>query len=218
MIEQRKKRKKIFYVPGMISLVFIPLICMVYFYKTDAFVNKGCIGVWFPSDSLATQKFLSLERKYKVYDFNSSEIEESTNLNNLQSELRKLNRENDTIKGIQIHLGNKMNYQVYVRILDILLIEGMPNYLQYNNDFFVLMIPKPKPDKSLKKFKVFVCGSGSLNVGANDWLKEEQEARRKYVLSLVRKYWILFLGYFGLVLINIFALVKFNKNRNYNQK
>ncbi|MNS22533.1 hypothetical protein D3C86_748560 [compost metagenome] len=216
MIEKRKKRKKIFYVPGMISLVLIPLICMVYFCTTDAFVEKGCIDVSFPSDSLMIKQFLSVERKYKVYSFNSSEISESADLSNLQLGLRKMKRENDTINGIKIHLGNNMDYEVYVRILDILSIEQMPNYLQYNDDFFVLMMPKPRTDKSLKKVKFFVCGS--TDVTAYNWLKEKQEAERKYVLSLYRKNWILFLSYFGLVLLNIFVLVKFNKNKKYNQK
>ncbi|KFF05028.1 hypothetical protein [Flavobacterium reichenbachii] len=207
----KQKRKRIFYVPGMISLVLIPIVFLIYFYKTDAFINEGSIDFQFPSDSLMIEKFLSIKRKYKVYSFNNSEIIESENLNNLHSAIRKLNRENDTINGIQIHLGSKMKYEVYVKILDLVLVEKMPFFLQHHNDFFILMMPKPKPNKSLKSINFIICGYGDAN--KDIWLEEAKEAERKYVLSLYKKNWILFMGYLGLVLLNIFVLVKFNKTR-----
>lgn len=210
-MNERLKRKKIFYVPGMISLVFIPLFCLYHFYKVDVFKVEGCMSIYFPEDSLSIKKFLSVKRKYKVYSFNNSEIVESKNLNNLHSALRKLNRENDTINGVQIHLGRKMKYEIYIKILDILAIEKMPFYLQVKDDFFVLMMPKPRQNKSLKPLKFFICGYGDAN--KDIWLEEAKERERKYVLSLYRKNWILFLGYFGLVLLNILVLVKFNKNK-----
>ncbi|MCP2029462.1 hypothetical protein L1276_004649 [Flavobacterium sp. HSC-32F16] len=212
---KREKRKKIFYVPGMISLVLIPLVCFYHFYKVDAFKDERCIDINIPSDSIEIKNFLSLKRDYQVFNFQNSLDLERNNLNKLQFALRNLNRTNDTIKGIQIHLGKKMKYEVYIRILDIFIIEKMLLYTQYKDDFFVVMLPKPKPSNA-EKIVPIVCGYWEAN--KDYFLEEERKAKLKYIISLYEKYWIVFLGYFGIVLINIFALVKFNKNQNYNQK
>jgi len=211
MIEKREKRKKIFYVPGIISLVFIPLLCLASWYRSDVFKGESSIDLYFPEDSIIKKDLLSFKRNYKIFNFNSTERLESKNLENLQIVLRKLNRENDTINGVQIHLGNKMAYEVYVRILDILAIEQMPAYGQYKNDFFVLMLPKPKVDKSIGKIIPITCGYWEAN--KEYILKERREKQFQYVLALYKKHWYLFLAYLGIVVLNIFTLVKFNKTR-----
>lgn len=211
MINKREKRKRIFYVPGIISLVFIPLLCLYSWYKKDVFKSEGCIDIYFPEKSFTESNLESIKRNYQVFNFNSSEILESKDLKNLQAVLRKMNRENDTINGVQIHLGNKMAYEVYVRILDILAIEQMPTYQQYNNDFFVLMLPKPKADKNLREITPITCGYWEAN--KEFILKERKEKQFQYVLALYKKYWYLFLAYLGIVVLNIFTLVKFNKTK-----
>ena len=52
MIKKREKRRRIFYVPGMISLIFIPLFCFYHFYTTDAFKVEKSMIVYFPLDSI----------------------------------------------------------------------------------------------------------------------------------------------------------------------
>ncbi|WP_433779068.1 hypothetical protein [Flavobacterium anhuiense] len=216
MTEKREKRKKIFYVPGMISLVLIPLFCICYFYKTNAFKDERCIDIYFPEDSIIQNKFLPLKRNYKIFRLNNLEIENKVSLNKLQFSLRELKRKNDTINGIRIHLGNKMSYEFYIKVLDILFVEKIENYIQYKNDFLVLVLPKPKLKKESKEIISLNCGFWEAN--KDYFIKQEKERKFNYVFELYKKYWILFLGYFGIVLLNIFTLVKFNKNKNYNQK
>ena len=158
MINKREKRKRIFYVPGIISLFFIPVFCLVFWYKAGVFKKESCIDIAFPGESLTNRNLLPFKRNYQFFNFNNTEKVELENLKKLQIVLRELNRENDTINGVQIHLGNKVAYEVYVRILDILAIEQMPNYEQYNNDFFVLMLPKPKIDKNVREITPLTCG------------------------------------------------------------
>jgi len=210
MIEKREKRKKIFYVPGMISLVLIPVFCFYHFYKVDAFKVESCVDISFP-DSIQKKAFLQIKRNYQVFNLNSSEDLEKEKLDDLQLALRKINRKNDTINGIQIHLGDKMQYEVYIRVLDILAIEQMPLYIQNDNDFFVLMMPKPKVKKYSRVIILYKCGYWEAN--KDFFMEKERKRQLEYNLSLYKKNWVLFLTYFGLVLLNIFALVKFNKSR-----
>ncbi|WP_264534883.1 hypothetical protein [Flavobacterium sp. N1736] len=211
MIKKQEKRNKIFYVPGMISLIFIPLFCFYHFYKVDAFKEQRSIDFYFPDDSIMKQQLLIFKRNNQVFNFNNSEIVEKQNFENLRLALRKLKRENDTLNGIKIHLGNKMTYEVYIRLLDIFIIEKIPNYVQYKNDFFVLMLPKPKQNKNMPKIIPITCGYWEAN--KDYFLKIERDKQFAYVLNLYRKYWVIFLGYLGIVIINIFALVNVNKNK-----
>ncbi|TPG37829.1 hypothetical protein [Flavobacterium pectinovorum] len=210
MIEKREKRKKIFYVPGMISLVFIPLFCFYHFYKTDAFKVYRSVDLSFP-DSIQKKGFLAIKRNYQLFYLNRSEDSEKKELNELQLALRKIKQKNDTINGIQIHLGNKMQYEVYVRVLDILAIEQMPFFIQNDNDFLVLIMPKPKSRNHFREIVPFQCGYWEAN--KDFFLEEERKRQFEYYLSLYKKNWVLLLAYFGLVFLNIFALVKFNKSR-----
>ncbi|MFD1601828.1 hypothetical protein ACFSC2_03650 [Flavobacterium artemisiae] len=142
---------------------------------------------------------------------------ENKKINDLQFALRKLNRVNDTVNGIQIHLGKKMKYEVYVKVLEVLELEKMPYYMQYKDDFFVLMMPKPK---NKPKLMTIVCGSGFLagDVDQEYFLEQERKAKLEQIIALFKKNWILFAGYLGLAILNILVLVKFNKKQNYNQK
>lgn len=214
MIKERTKRKRIFYVPGMISLVLIPLFCFYHFYKVNAFRIEGVIKFYSPSDSAMTEKFLAIKRNYRIIDFNNSLDVEHKKINNLQFALRKLNKENDTVNGIKIHFDKKAKYEVYVKVLEILELEKMPYYMQYKDDFLVLMMPESKKSK----VRSFVCGLQYLYMSEEDLLEEERKKQFENIIALFKNNLILFLGYLGIVLINIFALVKFNKKENYNQK
>ena len=114
-MKERLKRKRIFYVPGMISLILIPLFCFYHFYKVNAFKVEGIISFYNVSDSTMIEKFLSIKRNYRVINFNNSLDFERKKINDLQFALRKLNRENDTINGIKIHLGKKRNMKFMSR-------------------------------------------------------------------------------------------------------
>lgn len=210
MIEKREKRKNIFYVPGMISLVFIPLFCFYHFYKVDAFKVYGAVDLSFP-DSIQKKGFLAIKRSYQLFNLNSTEDLEEKKLNELQLALREIKEKNDTINGIQIHLGNKMRYEVYVRVLDILAIEQMPFFIQNDNDFLVLMMPKPKVQKYSREIIPYKCGYWEAN--KDFFMENERKRQLEYNLSLYKKNWVLLLAFLGLVFLNIFSLVKFNKSR-----
>ena len=108
-----KKHKRIFYRPGMISLMLIPLLCLCFFYKNDSFKIYGGLNVDLVPDkeNFDKYKFPTL-RKYRVFNFNGSESTEKQKLNELKFFLRKLVLEKDTIIGIRAHFGTKTNFDV----------------------------------------------------------------------------------------------------------
>lgn len=214
-----KNHKRIFYRPGMISLVFIPLLCLYYFYKNDVFKEFRCFQVigFVEKDKFINEYKIPTLRKYKELNFNNSLVFENGILNKLQADLRQLKKKNDTINGIKIHFGKKTDYAVFVKVLDLFAIEDIPTYFIYKDDIWVLVPPTRKLNVGKinnKPIQMYICISGRMS--KEDKLRQkEQIEREKFQLrvSFFKKHWMLFLAYFGIVLLNIFALIKFNKNQ-----
>ncbi|MCI9844060.1 hypothetical protein [Flavobacterium pectinovorum] len=211
---ERKKRKKIFYVPGMISLVLIPFFCFYYFYKTDAFKVEGCMAISVSTkEEFENYKVKSL-RKYKDFDFKQDKTEA---LKELRFFVRDLLQKYDTINGAKIHFDSKTDYNTYIGVINIIYEEKAQLWIHYKDDIYVLSSAKPKPDRTdLETIKYHSCRYYEEN--KLYFLEQERERQFQFIVSLYKKYWIIFLGYFGIVLLNLFRLVKFNKNQNYNQK
>ena len=210
MIEERKKRKKILYVPGMISLVLIPFFCFYHFYKTDAFKVEGCLAISVSTkEEFQNYKIKSL-RKYKNFSFKQDKSEE---LKELRFFVRDIVKKYDTINGAKIHFDSKTDYNTFISVINVISEEKVPLWAHYKDDIYVLSSPKPT---NLKTIEYSTCGYYEAN--KSYFLEMERERQFQYIVSLYKKYRIIFLGYFGILLLNIFVLVKFNKNQNYNQK
>ena len=221
MIEKREKRKKIFYVPGMISLVLVPLFCLYHFYKVDAFRVYHCIDLGIPvGNEFEDYKFATL-RKYKVFSFDGSNSE-NVKLKEMRLYLRKLRTEKDTINGIRMHFGSRSHYQTFITALDILFEENAPTWITNKNDIYILGSSNTfKKVKDTIEYRVMNCGTGELmrqQAYLEQKNKKEEEAHVFQVSFFAEKWQLIFCGYFPLVLINLFALVKFNKTQKYNQK
>jgi biopolymer transport protein ExbD len=211
--EERIKRKKIFYVPGMISLVLIPLAFIIYFNITDPFAPEAGLEVSFRNhESFFTNKIECL-RKYKVFSFDNSIDHHRNKLNDLRFSLKKLKKNNDEINGIRVHFGKKMSYEVFVEVIDMLYVEGVSTWMLYNDDVWIFVLPKNPnikvntviKEQYVKKY----CGCVVIPE------REEEKRKENHIRTLLiyEKSWVLLPGFLGLVLINIFTLVKFNKNK-----
>jgi len=201
MIEKREKRKKIFYVPGMISLVFIPLFCLIYFYRTDTFKVYGALEFGLVPDKQTFEKYkVPVLRNYTTFNFEKNRSLEVKKLNQLKKFLKELVRTSDTINGAKIHFGPKTDYNTFVNVIEILRIQKVPTWAPYKDDIFALA------NKKIKNTRSFICGTRSIIV-------EEEREFTWLQLNFFKNHWILFIGYLSIVALNIFALVKFNKNR-----
>jgi len=210
MIEKRKKRKKIFYVPGMISLVFIPFFCFYHFYKVDAFKVYGGIEIYVADKELFTEYKIATLRKYEIFDFNGSLSDEKQKLNEMKFYLKKLVINKDTINGIVTHFGPKANYDVYVSVVDILKTEKAPSFAPYKDDIYILASTnKSKKNKKSENDHMMTCIPVVMFV--DDYAEME---KKLFQFSFFKQKMIFVsFGYFALLFLNIFALVKFNKNK-----
>jgi hypothetical protein len=254
-----KKHRKIFYVPGMISLVVLPILFLWFLYFSNSFKEYSCIELGLADkksyyEILNEFDFPNL-RNYKIFVFNNTLEKEKNNLINFQKSLKIQNKFKDTINGIKLQFGKKMTYEVYIRILDILQSEKTPTYIEYQNYLWILNgnQRKEKANQREKEHIIVNCGTSfythleTLKIEAEEKEKanqrekehiivncgtsfythletlkieaeEKEKEKNELLLSFYKKVWFLYLAYLGIIILNIFVLLKFNRNRKYNQK
>ena len=226
-----KKHRKIFYVPGMISLVLLPLLMLYFFSSNKSFVKETAMVLGLPNKEEIPQMLQNVpcitQRNFKEFKLNGTLETEKDNLQKFQSDLKKLNKIHDTVNGIKLHFGKQMKYEVFIRVLDILTIENTPTYIPIKND---LLIVNGAPSDIKKANEIWEKEHGKhtkLFCGTQDAMNRQKEfdelnqkliANEEFQKSFFNNHWYLFLAYFGIVLLNLFVLIKFNRNRIYNQK
>jgi hypothetical protein len=219
-----KKHRKIFYVPGMISLMVLPILFVVYISQNKFFDEEYCIGLGLADAAsmkeLRKEYGFPFQRNYKIFDFNGTLESNQVTLHKFQLALRHQNKNRDTINGLKLLLGKKMNYDVYIRILDILTLENTPTYMDYNNVIWVVNgdEKKKKIDDTLNY--TMNCGTPYYTFLETQQLLNEEKERKKRIFmdSYSKGKWFLFVLFFGLVILNIFTLIKFNTITKYVQK
>lgn len=171
-----------------------------------------------------------LNRSYKDFVFNGSLEEDKNILTAFQKSLRHQNTVKDTVNGIKIHFGRQMKYEVFIRILDILVEEDTPTYIPYKNQMLVVIGSKSDGEWQRKKLekelgvrfseKPMSCGNPAYQAEQRALERENRERMEmeNFRESYFKDHRYLFLAYFGLALLNIYMLIKFNRNRIYIQK
>lgn len=213
-----KKHRKIFYVPGMISLVVLPLLCFWFIFSNGFLKEYKSFDYGIDeeySKKIIKEKPKLILRNNSTYVFNSSIEKEQNKLNSFQLAIRKLHQSNDSINGIKVHFGKHMNYEVFIRVLDIQAIEKTNTYYQIDDDLYVLGNVKEKNTK-VSDIEFPKCGY----YDANKDFFAEQKTKANWLLLIkhLKQYKIVLFAFTGIIILNIFVLLKFNRNRKYNQK
>jgi len=140
-------RKTIIYPPGIISLIFLPLFCLVYLKQNKAFVHYSAmdIAVWSPDWNSRLPKRLQRDfppvRNYLRINLDGNEISDNARLDFAHLEIRKMLASGDTERGIDFHFGNTAKYQAFITALDICQTENAGTYIPYKDDIYVI-VPK----------------------------------------------------------------------------
>ena len=116
------------YSPGLISLIFLPLLCVGYLYKNGWFVQKTMLNVTYYNiaANLRVEKLihrLPLKpdsfRQYKTIALTGSEKVNDLIFNDLIYKINELNTHEDTIHGYIIQFTDHTKYADVVKALDL---------------------------------------------------------------------------------------------------
>jgi len=216
----RTKHRKLFYVPGMISLVLIPVLCLFYINSKDYQKQYGSVDIWLSDnfmipDTSDFHKLITIhpKRNIKKYYFDGNEKNDKNKLKHLQKRISMFVAEKDSLNSIKIFFGEKMNYQTYINILDIISIEKVNEYM-VNPDFIYIVNFSPKNEIRISKdIPLLICGYKSI-----DNQEIDRQIKIDNFINNIKLFWQIPFAMLGMIFLNLYFLIKFNRNRKYNQK
>ncbi|KMQ60055.1 hypothetical protein ACM46_17560 [Chryseobacterium angstadtii] len=124
--------KKIYYFPGLISAVLIPLLFLYYGNRKFEEVNFNVIDIWLPAKAKVEgeKSYLSFE-PYRNWNYKKIKVVPNTAKENTQlyvAEIRNLQKRNEKNSGIEFILDDHNNYGDLVALLSGVELAGQSTY------------------------------------------------------------------------------------------
>lgn len=172
--------KKIYYVPGLISALLIPVLFLFYgSQRVHEPYTVMDLGLPAKIRAGATDSLETFE-DYRNWNYKKIIVQPNTALQNRTyyvSELKKLQARNEKETGIEFVIGDKNNYQDFIALIDAMKLAKQETYgvdVEKTNHFFAIHMYKD-PNATRKDYNSF----GSCVVD-NVYYKE------KLVLNLIK--------------------------------
>lgn len=138
-------------------------------------------------------------------------------LKNLEKPLKKMIQKNDTLVGMKFSFRKHAKYNTYIAAQDLLFMNKAHYYIMYKYDIYVLEIPKKTP-KVKQFFSVlpFICGYSEAD--ERYWAEQAKKKGQELFIKNIKRFWQIPMALLGIIWLNLYMLIKFNKDRIYNQK
>ena len=178
-----KPHKKLYYTSGLISLLLLPILCVLYLQKQGAFnpifsieyreiFHDGVI-------SLRTKE----NRKYKTYYLSGDEVSDTKILKLVHEKIHELVTKKDAKSGVLVRFSNKSNFSSFIEILNICYKENIQLY-EFYNDEFKLYYSSFSYDEFINKDQSSdyeICGTARIS---QRMLSEEAVKQNKIIRNL----------------------------------
>jgi hypothetical protein len=146
-------RHKIYYTGGLISLILLPVLCIIYIKKVKPETKFNVIEInwWTPNwNRLDTYNRYPFEvhppRQFLDIILTGNDKEDKTKLDFAQLEIRRLLLLKDTIRGIHFLFTDNSKYESFIRVLNICIREKAKMYVVKGNEvWYFNFYPKPIP-------------------------------------------------------------------------
>lgn len=145
--------KPIIYPPGIISLVLLPVFCLVFLNQHKVFVRHGAMDVamWSPNANKGLPKQYQdkyqvkfpPDRNYLAINLNGTDADDKIRLDYARLEIKRMLSAKDTVSAVNFHFGNHTKYWTYVNAIDICQTEDVRAYGITQDDIYAVYI-KPK--------------------------------------------------------------------------
>lgn len=211
-----QKRKRIYYSAGLISIILLPVLCLINIKNNDAFKNRNSMDFrnW---DGLEDTEFFKNNiaflntKKFTTVSLTGNNNLDSIKLKKAQKSIEALVESKDSVNGIKFHFEQKSQYWTYIRVLDIINIEQGGNYFSYKNDILFIN-PKPpkrvKFDKNAEPLQIITCGSGGSDP---DFEEDVWGPIWQKTIEISKKYYLPIIAYILMLFFTFRRIVKEHK-------
>jgi hypothetical protein len=186
----KKSSRKIYYSAGLISIILLPILCILYLKNNNAFKQYGSIDlqIWDGKEYRKEITTFLNSKKYYLVNLTGENKSDKIKLNNAEKTINKLIISNDSIIGVKFHFEKKSEYWTFIRVLEILSIQKAKFYLPYKNDIWFANPRKPKPNKNIKPIRMMTCCYKPIHINRNErenQLLNIEEIGKKYYLPII---------------------------------
>lgn len=212
------KRRKIYYVPGMISLILLPILCVLYLNEHKNI--QRCIEVTYASKydpnhvtpikldtSILSQP--SIIRHYHNFYLTGDLKFDSIQELKFRFNAKQIIETNDTLNGIHVIFGDNINYNSYVKTIDFFYrnmktYNATKTFYNYNTDLLLFENHIWFLNKRHQKPKKldFEC---QIQCPIVDYKPNFNEQLRAWINNqkIILKLWLFFLVFIGFSIISI---------------
>ena len=208
------------YFPGLISLVFLPVMCICYFVSNNTFHKYRVMDVTW-ADKQVMNKWLNGSgqrfdqetfRKYHILSLTGDPKHDTLELRTLKEQLAQLLMKNDTVNGIKISLGSHTQYGEYVSALDICF-QDTDKYLSFNPMGYNIFISHLPLHAALLKERRFLppCG-GIVFCGTTIKATNDEPLNDKIIKAyrIIGRFWPSILMFIAMSFFTIFRWRRFS--------
>lgn len=171
-MQKKNWNKKPRYIPGIISLIFLPFIFIISaknYYRTHN-INALIIGWADLAFMERNPEFFERyrghyppKRDYTTIELNGDSQTDEIKLQFAQITIRELLATHDTLKGVHFLFGNKSNYGSFIKAIDICRFEKAKTYMPLENNVWFYNLPVVPVDTT-QKIPALSCGSGYIKL------------------------------------------------------
>jgi hypothetical protein len=203
------KTRRTYYLPGMISLVCMPLLLYFFFYSYQRESNQTALQlfVWDPVlNTKYPELFTKLQpprRNYIDIGLTGDNNADKVKLDFAQVRLREITTQQDSINGIHFSFGDSAQYWTFVKAVDMCYAEKVKNFIPSGNNLWALYIP-PEP-VSEDMSETFICGTHyfTFETHSTGWAAVKEKIELWWQSS-----WALISGFSVLLLVSILRMIK----------
>lgn len=139
------KRKKIYYVPGLISLVFLPFFLfkkidevpkpsVIINYFVPASEKYNPVIKYFSGESVMKKLY---KKKFLSYYLDGDHELNKTKLRFIRWEALHMKFTNDTTHVLRVRLGEGLSYGEFVYLLNMMVVDDHSRYFEWENVFYI---------------------------------------------------------------------------------
>ena len=164
-----KPHKKLYYTSGLISLLLLPILCVLYLQKQGAF--NPIFSIEYREIFHCGDNYLKTEKNriYKTYSLSGDEVSDTKILKSVHEQMHELVANKDEESGILVRFTNKSKFASFIEVLNICYKENIQLYEFYNDEFKLYYSPFKYDELVASKDEgsYEICGTGWLLIGTD---------------------------------------------------